>query len=328
MIEIVSPGVMASVQDCGRTGARNIGVGVSGAMDVMALHVGNLLVGNDPGLAGIEFTLGGFSVLFCHDTTFALTGANINVCLDGVPVPTWWVRRAKAGQILTAGMATSGMRTMLTVSGGITVPLVMGSRSTDLKGGFGGHEGRLLQSGDRLETGTQDVPVVPMRGFGLDPRKLDLLAPETDTEVRFLPAGEWLRTPAAVRNTFTATAWTLRPDSNRMGYRLSGPALQRDTPLEMLSHAIVPGTIQLPPDGSPVIQLNDANTCGGYPKLGVVIDADLPLLAQARLGTSIQFTQVDRITAITARQKRRTFLDWLPGRIALARDYAQRFEAV
>lgn len=327
MIEILSPGIMASVQDMGRPGWRNLGVGSCGAMDGTALHIGNLLVGNDPNLAGIEFTLGGFSIRFQKDTVFALTGADMHARLDDEPILSWWVRRARAGQTLVAGMTEHGMRAMLTVAGGIDVPIVMGSRSTDLKGGFGGLSGRLLQASDRLKVVTTEAPAIAASGFGLDAPRLQLLPPRGEAEIRFLPAAEWMRSPSSIRDGFLSTAWKLLPDSNRMGYRLSGPELRRDTPLELFSHGIIPGTIQLPPGGHPVIQLNDANTCGGYPKLGVVIGADLPLLAQVRLGSFIRFRQVDRAASIAASEQRQAFLNWLPGRIELARDYSRRWRA-
>lgn len=324
MIEILSPGVMASVQDMGRPGLRNLGVGSTGAMDARALHIANLLAGNEPGTAGVEFTLGGFSLRFHADTVFALTGADAGARLDGEPVPAWWVRRARAGQTLTAGMAGRGMRSVLAVSGGIAVPDLMGSRSTDLKGGFGGHEGRLLRAGDRLETGPAEAPAMGERGFGLAAGRLGLLPPQGEAEIRFVPAAEWQVHGPAIRERFLASSWKLLPDSNRMGYRLSGPELRRETPLELLSHGIIPGTIQLPPAGQPVIQLNDANTCGGYPKLGVVIEADLATLAQVRLGDHIRFRAVDRAEALAALAERAAFLDRLPERIALARDYSMR----
>ncbi len=327
MIRILSPGIMASIQDLGRQGFRAIGVGQSGAMDPVSLQIGNLLVGNAPDLAGIEFTLGGFSLRFERDTTFALTGAHMGATLDGMAVPPWWVRRARAGQVLTAKMAAQGMRCMVCVAGGIDVPSVMGARATDLKGGFGGHEGRLLATGDRLAIGMADGPAVPEAGFGLDPRRLDLLPPHGETVLRVLPAGEWNSLPQTLRDRFLNSDWTLLPASNRMGCQLDGPELRQDQQPELLSHAIVPGTIQLPPGGKPVIQLNDANTCGGYPKLGVVIGADLPKLAQTRLGGTLRLVMTDRVTALAAARARRDQLAWLPGRIALARSYAGRFEA-
>lgn len=324
MIEIVSAGVMASVQDLGRPGWRNLGVGSSGAMDAFALRIGNMMVGNPQGLAGVEFTLGGFRLHFRRDTVFALTGADAGAALDGVPVPAWWVRHARAGQVLSAQMAGRGMRSYLAVAGGIGVAPVMGSRATDVKGGFGGHEGRALQAGDLLPLAeAEEPPRIGPCGFGLDAGRLDLL-PAPEAEIRFIPAKEWDIHGPVLQERFTSSAWVLQPDSNRMGYRLSGPDMRRDAPLELLSHGILPGTIQLPPGGQPVIQLNDANTCGGYPKLGVVIEPDLSALAQVRLGARIRFRAVGRDEALAVRTGRETFIARLAARIALARDYSMR----
>lgn len=326
MMEILAPGIAASVQDAGRPGWLHLGVGQAGAMDATALQVGNLLVGNAPGLAGVEFTLGGFALRFAADTVFALTGADAGARLDGDPVPAWWVRRARAGQELRAGIATRGMRSLLCVAGGIAVPPMLGSRATDLKGGFGGLDGRLLAAGDRLAVGDGAAPAIPDRGFGLDVTRLGLLDPPAGpVTVRFLPAAEWALLPPDMRDSLTAQDWRLRPDSNRMGYRLEGSALRLDRPVELLSHGILPGTLQLPPDGQPVIQMNDANTCGGYPKLGVVIGADMPRLAQLRLGAPLRLVPVDRATALAAAADRRAICDRLPARIALACDYAKRW---
>lgn len=324
MIEIISPGVMASVQDQGRPGWRHLGVGSTGAMDALALRIGNMMVGNPQELAGIEFTLGGFKLRFQNDTLFALTGSDTCAKLDGEPVPAWWVRCARAGQVLSAQMSERGMRSYLSVAGGIDVPEVMGSRSTDLKGGFGGFEGRALQAGDVLVMGEAMPQQICPCGFGLDPVRLGLTHEQVETAIRFIPAKEWDILGSELQERFLNSVWVLQPDSNRMGYRLSGPDMRREVPLELLSHGILPGTIQLPPSGQPVIQLNDANTCGGYPKLGVVIEPDLAVLAQVRLGATIRFRAVDREEALSARAERDSFIERLEARIPLARGYAIR----
>lgn len=320
MMTVLSPGIMASVQDLGRLGYRHLGVGQAGAMDAMALRIGNMLVGNPEDAAAIEITLGGFRVRFLHDTVFALTGADTGAMLDDQPVPGWWLRRARAGQVLSCGMARRGMRAILALAGGIDLPLVMGARATDVKGGFGGHEGRWLRAGDTLALGAGGDLALSETGFGLAAAKLGLIAPESPV-LRFLPAGEWLRHAPDLRAQFLDSAWRLSPDSNRMGFRLAGPALLRP-PMELLSHGIVPGTIQLPPSGQPVIQMVDANTCGGYPKLGVVIGADMAWLAQARLGASLRFRPVTRPEALAAAQAQETHLRHIAAKIALARDLA------
>lgn len=326
MIEIIYPGPIATVQDLGRFGHRKIGVGSAGAMDTMALKIGNILTGNALEAAAIEFTLGGFAVRFLQDQVIALTGADVGASLDGMPVPSWWVCRARAGQELRAGPSTAGMRTLLCIAGGIDVPLVLGSRSTDLKGGFGGHDGRMLRAGDRLNIGENPPSSIPERGFGLSAARLGLVNPtEAVPVIRFVPAAEWTTLSTASQAQVQGETWTLRPDSNRMGYRFDGQPVHVETQRELLSHGIVPGTIQLPPDGLPAIQMNDANTCGGYPKLGVVIAADMPRLAQIRLGSSIRFQAVDRETAIAQSNEKMKLLSVLPLRVKLASDYAQRW---
>lgn len=302
MIEIVHSGIQSSVQDLGRVGFCRIGVAVSGAMDAFALKVANILVGNEEGAAAIEATLGGFEIRFLADTIFALTGADAAAALDGEPLPPWWVQGVSAGQTLKAGWPRQGMRSYVAVSGGLEAPVIMGSRSTDLKGGFGGLHGRALQQGDQLEPGLAKADVDMHRAFGLSTRKSNLLPPDEPdrTVVRFTPAAEWETIGSEARRLFRDTEWQVQPDSNRIGYRLTGPAIQPETARELFSHGIVPGTIQLPPSGLPVIQLNDGNTSGGYPKLGVVIKADLRKLGQVRLGGRVRFALSDTDEALQA----------------------------
>ncbi len=302
MIEIVAPGPLATIQDAGRTGFSSVGVGPCGAMDPMALRIGNRMLGNAEDAAGIEFTIGVFEILFHRDTRFALTGADCAARLDGVPIPPFWCMAARAGQRLKAGAAARGMRAYLTVEGGLSVVPVLGSASTDLKGGFGGLDGRALCSGDRL-----DLVGAPPSGmpadYGLDPAELGLLhegatgAGEAIV-VDYVPAAEYDAFTDEAIETFAGTEWKIHPDSNRIGYRLTGPQLALKHRLELRSHGILPGTIQVPPSGQPVVQLSDANTCGGYPKIGVVATADLWRLGQARLGDRVRFRRVTAAHAV------------------------------
>lgn len=294
MIRIIQPGPQCTVQDLGRKGLRRIGVGVVGALDSYALRIANLMLSNLENAAGLECTLGGTEIVFEKETAFAFCGADASATLDGLPVPAWWVRVAPAGSTLKLGMPRSGMRSYIAFSGGIDVPDVIGSRSTDLKGGFGGHEGRALRVGDCLALLQNSTPFkVRGAGFGLAAHKLGLLPVERSapTIVRFIAAAEWADLQVYSRETFTNGEWRIEPDSNRVGYRFSGAKLELTRPLELLSHGILPGTIQLPPSGLPMVQMGDANTCGGYPKLGVVIAADLSKLAQASLGTVVRFEE-------------------------------------
>ncbi len=320
MIEIVKPGIHASVQDLGRTGFRKYGIGLSGAMDPFALTVANHLLGNEPDAAAIECALGGIEIRFHADTCISLAGPNMAALLDDAPVPSWWATPVRAGQVLRTGMLPRGMRFYIGFAGGIDVEEVMSSRSTDLKGRFGGFEGRMLRHGDRLAVRDGSGSPVLRQAFGLAARAIPDLddTPERETTIRFLAAAEWEDLAPESRRLFLDTGWSVDPESNRMGYRLSGACLELTRRREMLSHGILPGTIQLPPSGLPIIQLNDANTCGGYPKLGVVIAADMRRLAQARLRSTIRFRLVEREEAVGAARRQNELLQGI-GRICRSR---------
>lgn len=322
MIEIIQPGIMTTVQDLGRYGYRNIGVATSGAMDISALKIANCLVGNVPGAAALEIALTGIQLRFHADMLVSLTGIDVQAELDGVPFPAWWALKVKAGQTLTTSMQKKGMYSYLAFQGGIDVPMIMGSRSTDLKGGFGGHCGRCLKPNDRLSVLSVPGQDEVNSHIGIDARKLGLLNEEEQegTLIRIICAAEWQEYPKQMQETFLSSKWKIMPDSSRMGYRLSGPEIKKDTPKELLSHGILPGTVQLPPSGQPIIQLNDANTCGGYPKLGVVIAADMRKLAQTYIGHHIRFSIITREEAIIVEQKRQDFFRNLDSRFKYIRN--------
>ncbi|WP_435171082.1 biotin-dependent carboxyltransferase family protein [Falsirhodobacter sp. 1013] len=300
MIEVTATGPLNTVQDLGRRGFRNIGVTSCGAMDPLALRVANVLLGNDEGAAGIEVQTFPFRATFDADTSVALTGADCRATLDGRLLPPWWAITVRAGQELVLSPPTSGARAYLAVAGGIDVPLVMGSRATSLRGDFGGHEGRDLRRGDRFATGS--AVSLPEEGYGVLPPETALADhfPAGDTlTLRAIPAGEHdLFTRDA--NRFWAQDWKISAQSNRTGFRLSGPPVTPDEPVEMRSHGLVPGVVQVPPAGEPIIQMADANTAGGYPKIAGVIEVDLWRLGQARIGSRIRLERSDTATAIAA----------------------------
>lgn len=291
MIEIVNAASLATVQDLGRYGALNLGVGVSGAMDPMSLAAGNILLGNEENAAGIEIPVFPFSVKFHTAVNFTITGADAPANLNGFALLPWWLHRAEAGQTLTLTLPQSrrwrASRAYLCVEGGINVPLVLGSRSTQLRGAFGGFEGRPLRTGDCL-------PVKPSSAlnaaFGLIPPAMALpLMRDGIPAVRVLPAAEYQDYTSEAQNALWTCAWKITPQSDRYGYRLAGDPLQPTHPLELRSHGIVPGVIQVPHGGQPIIQMRDAQPSGGYPKIGTVIEADLWRLGQAPIGSSIRF---------------------------------------
>lgn len=312
MIEVLSTGALSTVQDMGRTSYRRFGVGTAGAMDQLALAIGNLLVGNSPDAAGIEVPVLAFQVRFLVDIDFAITGADCAIDLDGKTLLPWWQCRAKAGQVLTLGGDgcgfAAGARSYLLIAGGVDVPEVLGSRSTQMRGRFGGHLGRALVEGDQLKTGALSDPSqrldskgsqTSIAGFGIVPPVValdassffDASAAESVpvTPVRVIPAAEYGAFDAAVAREFWEANWKITAQSDRYGYRLAGPALNLTTSLETRSHGVVPGVIQVPPGGQPIIQMRDAQPSGGYPKIGTVIEADLWRLAQSPAGSRIRF---------------------------------------
>ena len=294
MMEVLEAATANTVQDTGRFGHSSIGVGRSGAMDPVALAVGNILLGNAPDAAAIEIQVFPFALRFLCATTFALTGADCGPALDGAMLPPWWAAKAEPGQVLRLRPPQDGARSYLAVAGGIDVPPILGSRSTHLRGGFGGLDGRALEAGDRLPIG---LPAQPALSLGV-------VGPERPTDpvltVRALPAAEHNHFPDTTQAMFWSASWRITAQSNRHGYRLSGPGLVGGEAFNIRSTPILPGVVQVPPGGAPIVQMSDANSAGGYPKMATVIEADFPLLGQARLGSHIRFERTDYAAALAA----------------------------
>lgn len=299
MIDILRAGPLTTVQDLGRPGWRGQGLSLCGALDGLALRSGNLLVGNEDGAAGLEFTLGPAALRFGADAVIALTGCDADARLDGQPLRPWWRVAVRAGQTLrlAAPREGEGMRAYLCVAGGIAVPAVLGSRSTDLKAGFGGLDGRALRDGDVLPLGVATA---------LSSRRIGIRPPDWDASLRLLTGPEFGDFDAA---EVFATDWRVTPQSNRMGYRLAGPALLRRRGGDLPSHGVLPGLVQLPPSGQPIVLLADAQTTGGYPRLGVVIRADLWKLAQLRLGATLRFSPCGPDEALAALRRQEAALE-------------------
>jgi len=308
MIEVLDPSGHATVQDLGRVGHRHVGIGSNGAMDGLALATANLMLGNAPDAAAIEVPGVPMRLRFLGDTAFALTGADAGATLDGRPIPRNWRDFARAGEELALGHARHGVYSILAVAGGIDVPLVMGSRATHLRGVFGGFEGRMLQPGDLLPLGTHSAGP---SSFGVVPpeKALPLHSDDGAILVRVLPAAEYDAFDAQARAALWSTPWRISAQSNRAGYRLMGPVLNLAEPIEMRSHGLVPGVIQGPAGGQPIIQLADAYTAGGYPKIGVVIEPDLWRIAQTPLGGALRFRRCDHAEALAAHDALAAHLD-------------------
>jgi biotin-dependent carboxylase-like uncharacterized protein len=304
MIEVLSDNALTTVQDLGRFGVLNWGVGTSGAMDPLALAAGNLLLGNDENAAAVEVQVFPFTVRFHAPCGFAVTGADCAARLDDRPLLPWWSGQAAARQVLHLGLPAQGSwrgsRAYLCLAGGVEVPCVLGSRSTQLRGAFGGFEGRALRQGDRLRAGLPGAGARPT-GFGLVPPALEMpLLSEGMVAIRVLPAAEYERFTPAARDALWSAAWKITPQSDRYGYRLAGPRLEPGAPIELRSHGIVPGVIQVPPGGQPIVQMRDAQPSGGYPKIATVIEADLWRLGQAPIGSRVRFVESSWEDALAA----------------------------
>ena len=296
-------GFLTSVQDLGRTGFRQFGVSTSGALDSFALRVANLLVGNDEGSAGLEITLGGLQLQFEDERIVAWCGGAFDVEIGSRALPAGHVAHLQAGDELKFGRAQIGCRCWLAISGGIDVPVVLGSRSTDLRANFGGLEGRVLHDGNVVLLGAQSGSSAfakatadkspPATGISSWTAPHDWASPaHRHPNLRFVRGVDWNRFDDLTIQRFTIHEFSVSPDSDRMGVRLNGPELKREAETDLISEAVAPGTIQVPPSGKPILLLGDCQTIGGYPKIAHVITVDLGVAAQLRAGDGVRFFEV------------------------------------
>lgn len=278
-LRILAPGAHASVQDLGRPGRAALGVARSGALDREALRVANRLVGNAESAAGVEILLGGFRARAVSDTRVAVTGALADLDVDGRAVDAYTPLLLPAGAELSIGAARAGARLVLAVRGGVAVPEVMGSRSTDVLAALGP---LALRAGDTIPAGRvpDPIPVVDFFPWSVPDAVIDV-------DLARGPRADWFA-PAALRTLSEAT-WTVSNDADRVGIRLDGPALERVRHDELPSEGMRPGALQVPPHGRPVVLLADGPVTGGYPVIAVVTDATLDRLAQARPGDRVRF---------------------------------------
>ena len=291
---VTRAGFLTSVQDLGRTGFRHLGVSTSGALDSFALRVANLLVGNDEGAAALEITLGGFQMRFEDERIVAWCGGEFDVQIGSRALPAGHVAHLQAGDELKFGLAQIGCRCWLAISGGIDVPVVLGSRSTDLRANFGGLEGRTLRDGDQLSLGEfRQSETAAASGISSWTAPHDWASPASrHPSLRFIRAVDWNRFNDVTVQRFTQHEFTVSPDSDRMGVRFDGSELKREVETDLISEAVAPGTIQVPPSGKPILLLGDCQTIGGYPKIAHVITVDLGIAAQLRAGDGVRFFEV------------------------------------
>ncbi|MFE4570290.1 5-oxoprolinase subunit C family protein [Paenibacillus chitinolyticus] len=305
---VENPGLYTTVQDTGRFGFRRFGFVSGGAMDTLSMQAANILAGNPRHAAVLEWTLQGPRLLLRQDTLAAWCGPELAVYAGGTPVPGWRPVYIRAGTTLTLGSGRNGCRGYLALAGGFDVPLALGSRSTYTRAGLGGLEGRPLQAGDELLPG-RPSPAAERMTAGL---RLQASAEDNDVRAAAWEASWAVRpggtggNPAVLRvvrgsetgrfkeglDALTASVYRVQPQSDRMGCRLQGPALELSVPGELVSESTAPGTIQVPPDGQPIVLAADSQTTGGYPRIGHVISADLPVLGQLAPGASVRFAEV------------------------------------
>lgn len=298
MIELLSIPPLASVQDLGRDGYWAQGLGRAGAMDLLGHSIANLLLGNAPGDATIEIPLTPAKFSIIEDGALALVGAACNAKLDDRYLPRAWAGPVRAGQTLSLGPVMTGARVYLALPGGINVAQVLGSRSTQLREGFGGYDGRVLASGDVLRASGTSTCTFPQGGISV--AIPSLYSTDGSILIRALASSEHDSFNAEARTAFWSTPYKVTNQCNRQGYRLEGATLDRMPGKEMRSHGIGPGIVQVPGGGQPIIQLADSATMGGYPKIAAVIEADLWRIAQAKCGEKLRFEQVDLEVAAQA----------------------------
>lgn len=293
-LHVIRPGLLTTVQDLGRYGHQAFGVSVAGPMDTFSHRLANQLVGNAVEAATLEITLIGPELVVEAGTTMAIAGAQFDVTCDDRPVTIGASFGVSRGRRLKFGRIQQGARAYLAVAGGVQTPAVLGSRATHLVSRMGGLDGRALVAGDRLPIADepQARPTRKSAGLMLPTKGRALL------RVMAGPQAEWFQADAL--KTVAGVSFRISPQSNRMGYRLQGPPLPRLHDDELISEPLGIGAIQVPSAGEPILLMADRQTAGGYPKIGYVISADLPLAGQLAPGDFIEFSLCSRQEAVAA----------------------------
>lgn len=295
MLKIIKSGLQTTVQDLGRYGFQKYGVIASGVMDPYAHRIANLLAGNEEHAAALEITLVGPAIEFHAEAFIALCGGDLSPKINGTEVGMWRTIAVQKGDTLTFGAPRTGCRTYLAVSGGLAVPTVMNSKSTYIRAGIGGFQGRALQAGDEVEL----TPLSPERAEALchvKNEEIDWLIPplrySTNPIIRMMKGRQFHLFNSDSKKQIFTDSFSVSPHSDRMGYRLEGTGLFLEEPSELISEAVAFGSIQVPSDGNPIVLLADRQTTGGYPKIGQVISVDLPLISQLKPGEQLRFQEV------------------------------------
>lgn len=305
MLRIKKPGLLTSIQDLGRAGFQKYGVIASGAMDPLAHRMANLLAGNEENEPTLEITLLGPAIIFEEDALISICGGDLSPAINGQAVRSWRSVFVRKGSELRFDQCQSGCRAYLAVAGGFSVPEVMKSKSTYLRAGIGGYEGRALKAGDRLDFGPPSEQSVRLMNILAEQAKeepfienawsitADLIAiQEKNPTVRITKGRQFELFSTESQQILFEALFEVTAQSDRMGYRLKGASLSLAEPAELISEAVNFGSIQVPPDGNPIVLLADRQTTGGYPKIGQVASVDLSLLAQAKPGDKLKFIEI------------------------------------
>ncbi|HEX3897070.1 MAG TPA: biotin-dependent carboxyltransferase family protein [Rudaea sp.] len=318
-IHVVAPGSLTTVQDLGRFGHTHIGVGHAGAMDAVALRLANLLVGNDENAAALEITLRGPILRFDDGALIAITGGEIEAHDENGIVTTWRPFHVRAGCTVDIGHLRSGSRAYLAVRGGLGVEAVLDSRSTDVNTCLGPFGGRALIMGDVVPTMLHSIEHTVHATWSLDPSPW--FDERADRPIGLIPGAHFSHLDVQSQQSLFAREFRIGSQSNRVGYRLQGHALRLREPLELVSEGVVPGTVQLPPDGEPIVLMAEAPTTGGYPRIGHIAAVDLPRLAQRRPGQTVRFAEMSPDEAQTRYLQREREL------VALRQSIIERLKA-
>ena len=282
---VIAPGVLSLLQDNGRFGQSALGLTTGGPMDALSAAWANRLLANDNNATLIECSVGGVQLCCETQSYIAVTGANLPLSINGRAVEQWAVHQVQAGDVIELGMVTKGLRAYIAVAGGFNVAPQFGSTATVLREGIGGLNGNKLQAGDKLAAQT-----VNKRQRQRLPARYRPLFNQTLT-LRLIEGYQASSFSATERQRFYLNSYQVTPQADRMGYKLKGAAIQCQQ-TQLLSEGICYGAVQIPPDGQPIVLLNDRQTLGGYPKIGTVLSLDCALLAQAGAGTTVFFTPI------------------------------------
>jgi biotin-dependent carboxylase-like uncharacterized protein len=285
-IRIITPGMLSTIQDRGRIGYQQYGIPVSGASDRYSLQLANILVGNNRYEGCIEMTMKGAAIVFLSKSTIAITGADMLPILNNNPIRAYETVTVDAGDVLEMNIAQKGLRSYLSIAGGFDLEEIMGSKSTYIRGGFGGYKGRKLKSGDVLDINPSNfnqirkipVDMIPIYG--------------SDTTLSIIVGTEEECFAEKSIETFLNSSYTITGQSDRMGIRLEGPPIKHIDSADILSSGISEGTIQVPKNGQPIIMMADRQTTGGYTRIANVISTDIPKLAQMKPGDTIHFQKI------------------------------------